>query len=71
MLRQLGLLPEYLPFPHQVPGTGPSVSLEYRVPTAGAETAAKLQDQKSVESNQLFAGFGERVREVKTSDGRT
>jgi carboxymethylenebutenolidase len=27
---------------------------EYRVPTAGVETAMKLVDESSVESNQMF-----------------
>lgn len=65
MLRQLGLLPEYLPFPYPVSGREPGVALEYRVPAGGAETAAKLRDQKSVESNMLFVTPGEGVREVK------
>ncbi|KAI5922946.1 hypothetical protein F4810DRAFT_710984 [Camillea tinctor] len=113
-LRQLGLLPEYLPFPYPIPhrlapvpapattssspatittsppaplppaappnddddekeeggeqeqgkGKGePRKILEYRVPVAGAETAAKLADGagSAVPSNAMF-GFG--VREV-------
>ncbi|KAI1505114.1 hypothetical protein F5X99DRAFT_416203 [Biscogniauxia marginata] len=53
-LRQLGLLPEYLPFPY-------ARRFEYRVPAAGAETAAKLEDGSAVESNAMFEF---RVREV-------
>ncbi|KAI9648946.1 hypothetical protein NHQ30_001512 [Ciborinia camelliae] len=63
-LRQLGLLPEYLPFPYplsdgRLPAKGKR--FEYRVPTAGVETAQKLMDESSVISNGLF-GFD--IREV-------
>ena len=65
LLAQLGLMPEYLPFPYalpdgRVPGAGKK--FEYRVPAAGAETARKLQDEDSVESNLMLL-FG--VREVE------
>ncbi|KAF0322995.1 lea domain protein [Colletotrichum asianum] len=45
-LTQLGLLPEYLPFP--------GGELEYRVPVAGLETAMKLRSRHSVQSNEMF-----------------
>ncbi|KAL6706903.1 hypothetical protein ACN47E_005046 [Coniothyrium glycines] len=57
VLRQLGLLPEYLPFPYPLPdGTRPSPgkSFEYRVPVAGTDTANKMRDRNLVQSNQLF-----------------
>jgi carboxymethylenebutenolidase len=63
VLRQLGLLPEYLPFPYPIDGE-PSTrgkKMEYRVPTVGAEGSEKLVSEGAAESNQLF-GF--RVREV-------
>lgn len=60
MLRQLGLLPEHLPFPHAVAGME-GKRVEVRVPVVGAEGAAKLEDQRSVESNGLI---GRGVREV-------
>lgn len=63
-LRQLGLLPEYLPFPYPLPdGRLPAKGkrFEYRVPTAGVETAQKLVNESSVASNGLF-GFD--IREV-------
>ncbi|KAK6594861.1 lea domain protein [Botrytis cinerea] len=63
-LRQLGLLPEYLPFPYPLPdGRLPAKGkrFEYRVPTAGVETAQKLVDESSVASNGLL-GFD--IREV-------
>lgn len=64
VLRQLGLLPEYLPFPYPLPdGRTPAKGkrFEYRVPTAGVETAMKLVDESSVESNGMFKFH---VREV-------
>ncbi|PNH57740.1 hypothetical protein VD0003_g201 [Verticillium dahliae] len=56
-LRQLGLLPEYLPFPYAIDGHTPAEGrrFEYRVPGAGAETSAKLADEGAVESNAMFA----------------
>lgn len=63
---QLGLLPEYLPFPYALPdGRKPEEGkrFEYRVPAAGAETARKILDERSVTSNEMF-GFG--IREVGT-----
>ncbi|KAK2593431.1 hypothetical protein QQS21_008882 [Conoideocrella luteorostrata] len=64
-LRQLGLLPEYLPFPHALPGgSGPSSQgkrFEYKVPVLGIETADKMRDKNCVESNSLFGG---ELREV-------
>ncbi|KAL8334992.1 hypothetical protein RB598_009280 [Gaeumannomyces tritici] len=56
VLRQLGLLPEYLPFPYRIDGKDPAPGkkFEYRVPAAGVETARKLADENSVESNQMF-----------------
>ncbi|WEW60158.1 nuclear transport factor 2 family protein [Emydomyces testavorans] len=65
LLRQLGLLPEYLPFPYPLPdGRRPADGkrFEYRVPATGAEAARKLVDENSVESNEMFAF---EVREVE------
>ncbi len=64
MLKQLGLMPEYLPFPHKVAGME-GKKLEFKVPVAGGESAEKLQDYASVESNGLFVAPGEGVREVR------
>lgn len=65
VLRQLGLLPEYLPFPYALPdGRQPGEGgnrFEYRVPVAGLETAKKLVDENAVESNEML-GF--EMREV-------
>ncbi|KAK8203627.1 carboxymethylenebutenolidase [Phyllosticta capitalensis] len=60
LLRQLGLLPDYLPFPYPVEGR--EGKWEYRLPVAGAETARKLVDERAVESNGMFE-YG--VREVE------
>ncbi|KAK6003427.1 hypothetical protein QM012_009198 [Aureobasidium pullulans] len=56
-LVQLGLLPEYLPFTYPIEGktAAPGKHFEYRVPAAGVETAQKLVDESSVESNQMLA----------------
>ncbi|KAH6637947.1 hypothetical protein C7974DRAFT_390574 [Boeremia exigua] len=57
VLRQLGLLPEYLPFPHPLPdgrSPAPGKSFEYRVPVAGTDTANKMRDRNLVQSNEMF-----------------
>ncbi|KAF7716731.1 Uncharacterized protein PECH_008658 [Penicillium ucsense] len=64
VLRQLGLLPDYLPYPFALPdGTQPAAGkrFEYRVPVAGVESANKMRDHHSIASNQMF---GYRLREV-------
>lgn len=64
ILVQLGLLPEYLPFPYALPDgrqPAPGKRFEYRVPAAGVESAIKLKDEHSVPSNQMFEY---KVREV-------
>ncbi|KAL4946415.1 hypothetical protein BDV06DRAFT_234019 [Aspergillus oleicola] len=65
VLRQLGLLPEYLQYPYPLPSDNePSVgkTFEVRTPALGAEMAAKVRDKNAVPSNELLAGPG--VREV-------
>lgn len=57
VLRQLNLLPEYLPFPYALPGgkePEKGKGLEYRVPVAGVEAARKLVDENSYPSNALL-----------------
>ena len=63
VLVQLGLMPEYLPFPYEIDGKKPGHGkrFEYRVPAAGVETAEKLVDETAVDSNKMFE-FG--IREV-------
>lgn len=54
-LRQLGPLPEYLPFPYPVAAaTAEGAAVEYRVPVLGRETADKLRNRKTVPSNGMF-----------------
>ena len=56
-LRQLGLMPEYLPFPYPIPnGRAPSAGkmFYYKVPVAGIETAEKMKGRGSVASNEMF-----------------
>ncbi|KAI0904363.1 hypothetical protein F4823DRAFT_615227 [Ustulina deusta] len=57
-LAQAGLLPSYLPFPYALPdgraAAGPGKRFEYRVPVAGADTAAKLEDAGARASNAMF-----------------
>ncbi|KAK1623425.1 hypothetical protein BDP81DRAFT_465352 [Colletotrichum phormii] len=57
-LAQLGLLPEYLPFP--------GGNLQYRVPVAGVETAMELRARNSVPSNDMFK-FATRSADSETN----
>ncbi len=61
VLAQLGLLPEYLPFPYPVPSESSggeskptTAKYEYRLPVSGIESASKLRDRSAVPSNQMF-----------------
>lgn len=57
VLRQLGLLPEYLPFPYPLPREMAAVagkSFEYRLPVAGLETVHKMRDRNACPSNEMF-----------------
>ncbi|KAI0814095.1 hypothetical protein GGR55DRAFT_495633 [Xylaria sp. FL0064] len=53
-LSQAGLLPSYLPFPYALPDAPPGKRFEYRVPVAGADSAAKLEDAGAYASNGMF-----------------
>lgn len=56
-LKQLGLLPEFLPFPYPLPDgktASPGHEFYYRLPVAGIEAAEKMRDRSSVRSNQMF-----------------
>lgn len=58
VLVQLGLMPEYVPFPYKVGNSqagSPDKGFEVRVPAAGDETSKKMRDKNSVESNAMFA----------------
>lgn len=61
VLKQLGLMPEFLPFQYEVHGM--HGALEVRVPVAGVETAEKARDRNQVVSNGMFGGKA--VRGVK------
>lgn len=66
VLSQLGLLPEYLPFPYPVIGQQPDIktTLEYRLPVSGIESASKLREKNAVPSNQMF-NYGVRVKDAE------
>jgi len=77
VLMQLGLMPEWLPFPYPLPtgaghpggGDVDRKKWEYKVPVSGLETARKLLDEREVESNEMIPGGrkGEYVvRETQT-----
>jgi carboxymethylenebutenolidase len=71
VLIQLGLMPEYLPFPRAMlngdaekfvtNGDAPK-RLEYRVPATGLDQPRKLREKDSVPSNGMFEY---RVRSVE------
>ncbi|OAG39897.1 hypothetical protein AYO21_05963 [Fonsecaea monophora] len=64
LLIQLGLMPEYLPYPYALPDgskPAPGKKFEYRVPAAGVETSVKMLDKNGIPSNGMFAY---KVREV-------
>lgn len=66
-LRQAGLMPEWVPFPYQIEGRDPAPGkrFEVRLPVLGEETAKKLVNESSVESNELISqGEGISWREV-------
>lgn len=67
VLAQLGLLPQYLPFPYLVEGAPAGQKLEYRLPVAGIETANKLREKNAEPSNQMF---NYAVREVEEGEGK-
>ncbi|KAF3396174.1 Cytochrome b2 [Penicillium rolfsii] len=57
VLRQVGLMPEYLPYPYNLPDgskPAPGKQFEYRVPVAGIDSAEKMRDRNSIASNQMF-----------------
>lgn len=65
VLVQLGLMPDYLPYPYPLPGgqtPQPGKRFEYRVPAAGVDTATKLQNEHLVPSNEMIESY--KIREV-------
>lgn len=65
-LKQLDLLPEYVPFRHAIDGVQPKEGkrFEVRLPVAGAETGRKLVDEGSEESNLLMGRGWREVDDV-------
>lgn len=64
-LRQMGLLPEFLPYPYPLPdGSVPAQNhiFEYQVPVAGLQTAEKMREKNSVPSNEMLIF---KIREVE------
>lgn len=64
VLIQLGLMPEYLPFPYPLPNektAAPGKRFEYRVPAAGIDISTKMLDKNALPSNGMFEY---KVREV-------
>ncbi|PSN69752.1 dienelactone hydrolase-like protein [Corynespora cassiicola Philippines] len=55
-LQQLGLLPEWVPFPFSIDGkeAASGKRFEVKLPVAGKETSDKLADEGAVESNLLM-----------------
>ncbi|UPL02565.1 hypothetical protein LCI18_013499 [Fusarium solani-melongenae] len=62
VLKQLGLMPEYLPFPYDLPDAKAG-SFEYRVPVAGPEAAVKMRDRNGVLSNEMFKFEGRKTED--------
>ncbi|KAL4902942.1 hypothetical protein BDW74DRAFT_54754 [Aspergillus multicolor] len=56
VLRQVGILPEYLPFPASSGGERSGDRGKVRLPVAGADIAAKTRDKNAVASNELLGG---------------
>lgn len=67
VLVQLGVMPEYLPYPYPLPDgrtPAPGKKFEMLVPAVGVDTVKKMREKDSVISNKLFEGG---VREVDAS----
>ncbi|KAK0622009.1 hypothetical protein B0T17DRAFT_495026 [Bombardia bombarda] len=69
VLRQLGLMPEYLPFPYIFNGRAEGKTYEYRVPVAGTETARKLADAKAEPSNGMLEFAVREAMDGERGDG--
>lgn len=67
VLMQIGLMPRWLPYTLPVPGRetiAPDRKLEFRVPAAGQEAAAKLRDKDFCNSNEMIEF---EIQEISTS----
>jgi carboxymethylenebutenolidase len=58
LLKQAGLLPEYVPFPYEIRGEAPPKGKRYEIqlPVVGMEGSRKLVDEGCEESNKLMGG---------------
>lgn len=65
ILKQLGLLPDYLPFPYPIKGGETGKKVEYRVPAAGNDVTNKMRDRNSLPSNEMCE-YKVRARNVNT-----
>lgn len=65
VLRQLGLLPEYLPFPYPLPNGETGKNVEYRLPVAGMDVTNKMRDRNCLPSNEML-GY-----KIRFADGQT
>ncbi|KAI4948607.1 hypothetical protein J4E86_007955 [Alternaria arbusti] len=65
-LKQLGLLPEYVPFPYDIEGAAPPERkrFEVRLPVVDMEGSRKLVDESCEESNALMSGRWRMVDDV-------
>ena len=63
VLRQVGLMPEYLPWTKSMPDKSyfekdskksDKGAMEFRLPVAGIDTARKMREKSSVQSNAMF-----------------
>jgi carboxymethylenebutenolidase len=65
VLVQLGLMPEYLPFPYTIDGRTPAPGkrFEVKVPAGGYEIANKLVDESGFPSNGMFENGAREVDE--------
>lgn len=63
VLKQIGLMPEYLPYPYKIDGKEPASGkrFEYQLPVAGNEQADKMREKNLVPSNEMFEY---KIREV-------
>lgn len=63
VLKQLDLLPDYLPFPYPLPNGESGKHIQYRLPVAGNAVTEKMRDRNSVPSNEMLD------YKVRVSDG--
>lgn len=70
VLKQLGLLPDYLPFPHPLSSGETGKKIEYRLPVAGRQQTTKMRDRNSIPSNEMLE-YKYRIRQANTDGNAT